>query len=321
MKRYLLGAFLLSFTLVIYAKQEHQSTTQDTQEKKEEFPVEKSQFLFYTKPSPTINHLPLLREKWGIGKEYFPNPIGLSVVYSFTNEKYKIKSFQGEAGDRLTSLLGEGLQPWEISEGLIKTRTHAVGIKGDVFLFPFLQLFVLGAYLNVEQSTNVGIVTPSYLSWVPNTLQIPFPIGTIQNTLEGFVAMSGLNFVFGYKGLFASLMVSGGYAQLNDTKNNINGFAQKPVMYIAPRIGYQYRGILNIHAGVQRVELFGATKGKDLSALSGGLVKSYSVDLSKFPVNFLAGAQFLVSREFNISVEYVGSPDTQGLNIELVSRF
>ena len=116
-------------------------------------------------------------------------------------------------------------------------------------------------------------------------------------------------------------MLAGGYTRLDDIENNVIGFVEKPLMYIAPRIGYMFNGVLSVYVGVQRIELFGATKGKDLSALTGGIVKSYEVEFEKFPVNFLFGSQFMITREFGISLEYVGSPDVNGVNLETVFRF
>ncbi len=93
-------------------------------------------------------------------------------------------------------------------------------------------------------------------------------------------------------------MLARGYTRLDDIENNVVGFVEKPLMYIAPRIGYMFNGVLSIYVGVQRIKLFRATKGKDLSALTGGLAKSYEVEFKKFPVNFIVGSQFMITHEF-----------------------
>ncbi|MGL4389018.1 MAG: hypothetical protein ACRCTJ_06480 [Brevinema sp.] len=288
-----------------------------------EVPVTPSQFLVNTKPSPTASALPLLQKQFRIPQGMFPNPIGVSLIYNYTKEKYKIKKFKGEAGPALESLLGSGLQNWGISKGTIDVESHAVGAKVDIMLLPFLQLFGLAAYLQMNQRTDIGTATVTLN--IPPLLGGPkplgLPVGVLENKLEGFVGMAGINLAFGYKGFFTSFMLSGGYVRLDDKVNNITRFVEKPIMYVAPRIGYQYKGIFNVYTGIQYVELFGATKGKDLSVLTGGLVKSYSVEIEKFPVNFVAGMQFYVSREFVISLEYVGSPDSSGVNMEIGARF
>ncbi|MGL4987515.1 MAG: hypothetical protein ACRC5H_10330 [Treponemataceae bacterium] len=289
-------------------------------------------------PMPTLKTFPLLQEQLGLDRHSLPNPFGVSVIYNFTEEKYRIKSFKGEGGDTkigtvipglgplgklsVADLAGTGLKPWQISNGTIKVQSHAVGAKVDLNLLPFLQLFALGTYIIMNQSTDIGTATITSNIPAPagGFMKLPMPVGTLENVLHGWVAMGGAMLSYGYKGFFVSAMISGGYVNLDDRANGINGFVQKPVMYIAPRIGYN-RGRLTVHGGVQYVELFGATKGKDLSVITGGLVKSYEVEIEKFPVNFLAGIQFMFMRELGISLEYVGSPDSNGINIEAVFRF
>ena len=92
-------------------------------------------------------------------------------------------------------------------------------------------------------------------------------------------------------------------------------------MYVAPRVGYSLGGVMTAHFGVQYIELFGATQGKDLSAVSYGLVSNYGVEIEKYPVNFLVGTSFTPMRDLGISFEYVFSPDVKGLNAEIAYRF
>lgn len=300
-----------------------------------EVPVTESKFLIPTKPSPTSKHLPMLQKQLKIPVGSLPNPIGVSLIYNYVEETYRIKSFKGEFGDKLSglsSILGTGQREWLLSAGTVHTKTHAVGAKVDIFLLPFLQLFVLGAYLKVDQTTDVGdatvpFVKPINIPTIPGIIQggtwnsMTIPVGKLSNSLDGFVTLAGLNLLLGYKGFFFSFMMSGGYVRLDDRQNDIIGFVEKPIMYMAPRIGYSYNGVFTAHAGVQRVEMFGATKGNDLTKITGGLVQTYLVDLVKFPVNFVVGMQFMFMRELGLSIEYVGNPDGHGVNLETVFRF
>ncbi|ANV98482.1 hypothetical protein BBW65_06575 [Helicobacter enhydrae] len=347
---------------------------------RETVPVEESKFLIDTPIPKTAHYLPFLQTLLNIEPGTLPNPIGVSVIGSFTDERYTITKFRGTIGKDIGGALVRGLQPsiagdkqkiiqaiknsnlplyiripaialvnniakgdlatlkllqntinntlgageatdWQLSEGKIHTKTGAVGIKTDVFLFPFMNLFFTGAYLNVQQSTNVGNATIPLKKPLGKLTSITFPVGTLSNDLDGYLLMGGTNLMVGYKGFFASFMVSGGYVRLDDLKNNIAKFVEKPFMYLAPRIGYSYHGIFTTHVGVQRIELFGETKGSDLSQITGGLVEGYSVEIQKFPVNFVAGAQFMFMRDLGLSVEYVGSPDVNGFNAEIAYRF
>lgn len=347
-------------------------------------PVTESKYIIDTPIPQTAYYLPFLQTLLNIKPGTLPNPIGLSVIGSYTKEKYKVKSFRGTMGSNIGGIITSGIvnnqeqilpsidaaidnnkqipkllrpivknlvrkiinnqqnqqnvanfinttlgagkeKEWQLSDGSVEVATGAVGLKADMFLFPFMQLFFTTAYIHTEQSTNVGNATiplDKPLSIGKKQLsEITFPVGTISNVLDGYLVMGGTNLLIGYKGFFASFMVAGGYVELDDLKNDIKGFVQKPMMYFAPRIGYTYEGIFTIHTGVQRIELFGSTKGSDLSKITGGLVEGFSTEIEKFPVTFLAGAQFMFMRDLGLSIEYVGSPDTNGINAEIAWRF
>lgn len=55
--------------------------------------------------------------------------------------------------------------------------------------------------------------------------------------------------------------------------------------------------------------------------LSEQIVKSYSVEVEKFPVNFIVGFQWMLSRILGINIEYAGSPDSHGVSIDTMFRF
>ncbi|WP_300643800.1 hypothetical protein [uncultured Helicobacter sp.] len=359
---------------------------------RESVPVTESRYPIKTAIPKTAYYLPMLQTLLHIEPGTLPNPLGISIIGSYTMENYRVKKFSGQMGanlgtkigglfdqipanfkipvklpilgqtnitiplfgtlgvlstktqadfiadlkSQLNNAFGTNTKEWKLSDGTVSTKTSAIGAKIDMYLFPFMNLFATATYLHVEQETRVGSATIPLDNPITITLdgtafgnqpqtitlnEITFPVGSVKNILDGYAVMGGTNVAIGYKGFFASCMVGGGYVQLDDWQNNVSGFVQKPFMYVAPRIGYTYDGIFTMHAGVQRIELFGSTKGKDLSASSGGLVQSYAVELDKFPINFLAGAQFMPMRDFGISLEYVGSPDTSGINAEVAYRF
>ena len=222
----------------------------------------------------------------------------------------------------INSILGAGEQKeWQLSEGKVHTRTGAVGVKLDTWIFPFMQLFATGTYLNMQQSTNVGNATIPLKQSLAGLNSITFPVGILENKLDGWAVMGGTTLAIGYKGFFLSCMIAGGYVKLDDLVNDVSGFVKKPFMYIAPRIGYSLGGIMTAHFGVQRVELFGSTSGNDLSKITGGLVDNFNIDIEKYPVNFLVGTNFTPMRDLGISFEYVFSPDVRGLNAEIAYRF
>lgn len=386
---------------------------------RETVPVEAINYPIKSPIPKTAEYLPMLQTLLHIEAGTLPNPIGVSIIGSFTQENYRVTKFNGQMGAnlggkissgvngyltqvqngnatlpslgipaidaalgaaikndallfggkysplgvlwrgktgqtadinrqeffnnlqaKLDQSFGNGIKEWTLSDGSISTRTSAVGVKADVWVFPFMQLFVSGTYLHMEQETNVGnatipldqplvigdILTGSLSSLLPQSAKEPinsitFPVGTIRNVLDGWAVMGGTNLAIGYKGFFLSCMIGGGYVKLDDLVNDVKGFVKKPFMYIAPRIGYSLGGVFTAHFGVQRIELFGSTSGNDLSASTGGLVQGYSVEIEKYPVNFLVGTSFTPMRDLGISFEYITSPDSKGLNAEIAYRF
>lgn len=390
---------------------------------RETVPVEAINYPIKSPIPKTTEYLPMLQTLLHIEAGTLPNPIGVSVIGSFTQENYKVTKFNGQMGSnlggkissgvdgyltqiqngnatlpslgnavidgligaaiksdallfgsslplvglvpglvwngtkgstatknrqdffnnlqaKLDQSFGNGIKEWTLSDGSISTRTSAVGIKADVWVLPFMQLFASGTYLHMEQETNVGnatipldqplvltdIITGSLANNLPASAKEPinsitFPVGTIRNVLDGWAVMGGTNLAIGYKGFFLSCMIGGGYVKLDDLVNDVKGFVKKPFMYIAPRIGYSLGGVFTAHFGVQRIELFGSTSGNDLSASTGGLVQGYSVEIEKYPVNFLVGTSFTPMRDLGISFEYITSPDSKGLNAEIAYRF
>ncbi|MGL4393822.1 MAG: hypothetical protein ACRCS8_01160 [Brevinema sp.] len=284
-----------------------------------------NQFLIDTKIPKTAEVLPMFQHKFGIPIGVFPNPIGISMFYNYTKEQYRIKNFKAESasGGSLANILKPGMNEWKISNGLMDIQSHIVGAQIDVTLFPFLQLFGLVGYISMDQSIYLGekIGVPTIFGPIDIPTSLIAENGTLQNKLEGWVAVAGANFVVAYKGFFAALMISGGYVCMNDKVNNIRGFVKKPLMYVAPRIGYQYKSIFRLYTGVQYIELFGSTEGSDLSKVTDGLLKSFSIEFEKFPVNFLAGIQFFITREFSLGMEYAGGPNMNGVNVQISGRF
>ena len=324
-------------------------------------PVEAINYPIKTPIPKTTEYLPMLQTLLHIEAGTLPNPIGVSVIGSYTEENYKVTNFRGEAGSLLPTLgaaativdkrnksngkIVEGQQyDVELSDGRVNVKTGAVGVKMDTWIFPFMQLFATGAYLSMEQTTHIGdsitiknvpalnliqrptgktidIYAPTKMSKIPFILPEDVDFRQIGNKLDGWLAMGGTNLAIGYKGFFLSCMIAGGYVKLDDLANDIKGFVKKPFMYIAPRVGYSLGGVFTAHFGVQRVELFGSTSGNDLSRLTFDSIRSYETEIEKYPVNFLIGTNFTPMRDLGISFEYVFSPDVKGLNAEIAYRF
>lgn len=279
--------------------------------------MEEPKFLIHANPSASTKYLPLLQKQFNIAPGLFPNPIGISVTYTYSEENYYITRFAVKPGSLLSLLLGKEEKNWQLSKGISFLKTHSVGVKMDTYLLPFLQLFGMLSYIKVEQLIQIGTAT------VMGRFNRPFKVNIpdMKNNLDGFLGLGGMNLVFSYKGFLMLLSVAGGYVRLDNRKEEIKGFISQPVLYVAPRIGYSYGGIFTGYAGVQYIKTFGKNQGQGLVNLSEQIVKSYSVEVEKFPVNFIVGFQWMLSRILGINIEYAGSPDSHGVSIDTMFRF
>ncbi len=263
------------------------------------------------------HNLPLLQRELKISSDDMPYPIGISFIYNYAIENYRIKKFAITPGPLLSPILGKGEQNWKLSKGITQMKTHSIGAKVDVLLFPFLQLFGMATYLKVQQSIQMGEATVPNIFNKPITLAMP----DMMNNLEGFMAMGGANLIMAYKGFVCFVSAAGGYVRLDNKEKEIYNFVSQPIFYVAPRLGYSYNGIFTAYTGVQYLKTFGKNQGQGLVNMSDKLVKSYSVEVEKFPVNFLVGIQWMLNKNFGLTMEYSGSPDNQAFMIEAGLRF
>lgn len=145
---------------------------------RETVPVEAINYPIKTPIPKTTEYLPMLQTLLHIEAGSLPNPIGVSIIGSYTEENYQVTNFRGTAGSLLVTLgkfapflgiinssLGgqkngkivEGQQyDVELSDGRVNVKTGAVGVKLDTWVFPFMQIFATGAYLSMEQTTLIG---------------------------------------------------------------------------------------------------------------------------------------------------------------------
>lgn len=294
-------------------------------------------------------YLPLLQDKIPITVGANSNPIGLSLIGGIRNDIYRLSNVYGTLGGSILpftlpigsypALFDQSAQKWQFSEGKIYIQTKNIGIKIDAQIFPFMQIFISGTYLNMIQNSNLGDVNipisqnlnSDQLKYYSSVLQAfgvslsdtsaTFHIGKVQTEFKGWLTMGGANFIYDYNGIFVSCIIAGGYIMLNDTTNNIKNHIQHPFMYIAPRIGYSYLGIMDTYLGIQRIDFFGKKTNNPLNTTTNNLAQSYSANMTKFPIDFTIGTHFTPIKEFSISIEYIVSPDTKGLTTEVTYRF
>ncbi len=144
--------------------------------------------------------LPYMKEE-ALARGYdLPLPFGISVVYNYMVRDVDVTDVRvGLAGAPPASAsrfidLGSN------------SEVNAAMLKADVWLFPFLNLYLLGGYVQ-NDSTSVGHATVPRPGLLPPA-EIDFSLPTV---LDGFVGGGGLTLAGGYKQFF--MMLDANYTQ------------------------------------------------------------------------------------------------------------
>ena len=150
--------------------------------------------------------LPLGRS-WA-GNENLPLPYGIGVDYYYQRQGYDIKSL---------SVNVPSFSPAMASAVQVKTRVNEGDGKLDAWLFPFLNVFVLGGYV-AERTTVTGI---------------PPPINTLVINEHGDIFGGGMTLVGSIQRLWGSVLIAETYADLNNSDSWIRSWV------VCPKVGVQ----------------------------------------------------------------------------------
>jgi hypothetical protein len=137
--------------------------------------------------------LPLMKEE-ALARGYdLPLPFGVSLIYNYLARDISVSDVRiginGEPPHSASRFLDLGSN----------SKVNAALIKADAWLLPFLNVYVLGGYIN-NQSTSQGHVTIPRPGPRPGPpLEFDF---TVPTTLSGFVGGAGLSLAAGYKQFF-----------------------------------------------------------------------------------------------------------------------
>lgn len=242
-----------------------------------------------------------------------PEPFGVGVNYMNMRQNIDVDSinFSGLA-------LGSFPLPsnmFQIGVGKTRERSKTETFRLDTWLFPFMNVYGLVGHTKGSSLSNVGV---SVLGSKPSALQnLDFKLD-----FKGTTYGAGATFVGGYHNVFASLDMNYTETKFDILDGNISAFT------LTPRIGYRFDtpaiaplhtspGHLNIWVGSMYQDVQQEFKGK-LSDLNMPSQLQPMIDLvnkqgkGRFdvkqhlqsPWNVLLGAQYEVTRSFNVTTEF-----------------
>ncbi len=128
-------------------------------------------------------------------------PFGVSVIYNYVARDIEVTDVRVGV---------DGAPPSSVSEfANFKARSivHAAVVKPDVWLLPFLNVYMLLGYIHNSSETNILVTVPRP---PPLSGSRPFTI-TTKTELEGFIGGGGLTLAGGYRQFF--IMADVNYSQ------------------------------------------------------------------------------------------------------------
>jgi hypothetical protein len=133
----------------------------------------------------------------------------------------------------------------KVDSTAVDLQIGTVGIKGALWLLPFLNVYVNMAYTSVNFDIYLENIPTSVEP--PNPPQQPLPKITVGNVLlnlelSGPTTGTGVTFAFGWKQIFTTVTFSYSYSSLS--ASNFEAFGDqifKTFMFL-PKIGYSFEG-------------------------------------------------------------------------------
>ena len=194
------------------------------------------------------------------------------------------------------------------------TTVSSVALRLDTWLLPFLNLYVLGGYMQNSPNLTLTLTVPTLAP--PGTRQI-----TVNTTgeLDGAVYGGGITLVGGYKDFFLSLDTNMTYADLG------GNFDEKiDVILHSLRTGWRGQvgnAMMNLYVGGMYWDSEREVSGS--LPLQGGDTLNFKV-LQKpvDPFNYNVGMNVEISRQFQLVTEYgTNFSDMDMLTLSLAFRF
>jgi hypothetical protein len=245
--------------------------------------------------------LPIWKEKAEALGYSLPKPFGLNLSYMSMEQGINVDSIALK-DVKLGPIKLDGL-PLEAGAG--KQATDVITLRGDVWLFPFLNVYGLVGKLDGYSETQV------------NLKNLPKRKFHFRLDLEGYTYGGGVVLAGGYEQFFA--LVDASYTQTN--LNVIDGAIDAIV--VSPRIGYDF------HNNGVPVRLWVGAMYQDVEQELSGTLKQAGINLpGRFEVkqhlesewNTIAGMQYQVNENWYLLGE-AGFGDRQSVFISLDRRF
>ena len=245
--------------------------------------------------------LPLLAE-WAGARE-LPLPFGVSLLCYGQDHGYDIRRLA--ASSALDPRIGPMVQQLDPATIDVDNRVTQIGLKADVWLFPFLDVFALAGRIDGETEVSFGELPPEaepILGALDRGLDVDY---------SGFVYGVGGTLTWGMGPAFAALNGLATWTDL-DEETSVEAYILRPLVGV--RVG-----ALALWTGAMYQKAQEDHEGS--IALAGLGLIDYDLELEeKEPWNALVGASYDVAKNWQIEAE-AGFGERTQLELSVTCRF
>jgi hypothetical protein len=231
-----------------------------------------------------------------LGDRKFMPPYGVNLVLFDLSGQWDVKNFSAAVGNN------------EIASVAGSAEVHPLtyGFRTDVWVLPFLNVFVTGGGLNLDIKVT-GLDLPLGISDIPP--QVVRGDVNFDLNFTGYYGGAGLVLMYAYNNFFTSFDYSAVWTHLESSTKDVSGnelrtdTASFRVGYIAgpiqPYIGARW---------VKKIDHFEGTVD-----LASGQPLTFAVDLQAPVWNYQVGVHGLIARHYELVVEAGFGQRTHGL--------
>ena len=236
------------------------------------------------------------------GKKFLP-PYGINLVLFDLSGQWDVKNFSAAvSGNELVSIAGKA-----------DVHPFTYGLRGDVWVLPFLNVFAVGGGLKLNVQAT-GLDLPLAVTGFPPQVVR----GDIYLNLDftGYYGGGGLVAMYKWRDFFASADYSAVWTHLESQQSGVTGNELRTDT-ASFRLGY-IAGAIQPYIGARWVKKINHFEGTVDGP--GGRPVTFAVDLQAPEWNYQVGVHSLIARHYEIVVEAGFGQRTHGL-VNLGYRF
>ncbi len=231
-----------------------------------------------------------------LGDRKFLPPYGINLVVLDLSGQWDVKNFSASVnGNELAALSGRA-----------DVHPTTYGVRGDVWVLPFLNVFVLAGGVKMDIGV-VGYDLPLGVGGIPPQVVR----GDINFDLDftGYYGGGGFVLMYGYKDFFTSMDYSAVWTHLQSSTSGVTGNELRTDT-ASFRVGYN-AGAMQPYLGARWVKKIDHFEGT--VETSAGVPVTFAVELRAPAWNYTAGIHSMIAKHYELIVEAGFGDRTHGL--------